>query len=342
MSVCYRPRLSPLLLTVLFFGIASLAMADDWVLTDRFKSQLKVAQSGDALAMYEIGRMYERGRGTDQNVAKAVEWYKKASEKGQHEAKARLGILFLEGNGVARNVTSAAELLAAAADAGVATAQFYLATMFENGEGLAQDEQKALRWYKAAAEGGYYQAKARIAALSTKPVAPRKPVAKHSNKPAATQAITEAPVVAASAEPSGRQQSGEALLRTIMEGKWINKDAPAAYLPSRTTLCETTGEQSLKCVSGEQTRNTGSAVISYVLEAELSGFNASDQFTVQYVNNVLGTKSITNKSAEDGQRLAFNVKTGKQGTVHRLNCELEEENKLVCIKDRITTITFTR
>ncbi len=330
--------IGPLIFATLL-GLSIPANADDWVLTDRFKSQLKIANSGDALAMYEVGRMYERGRGTDQNVTKAADWYKKASDKGQQEAKARLGILFLEGNGVTRNIASAADLLTSAAGAGVATAQFYLATMYENGEGLAQDQQKALHWYKAAAEGGYYQAKARIAALSTKSVTPRRTIAR--KQPGAPAAAKDSPATVAD-DNTVRAQSGEVLMQTVMEGKWMNKDAPAAYLPSRTTLCEAAGEQAVKCVSGEQTRSTGSVVISYVLESQLTGFNASDQFTIAYVNNVLGTKTLKKTSDVAGPGLAFNVKTGKQGTVHQLNCELEEENKLVCVKDRLTTITFTR
>lgn len=333
------PRIGLLVFASLLLGFSTSVSADDWVLTDRFKSQLKQANTGDALAMYEVGRMYERGRGTDQNIAKAADWYKKASDKGQQEAKARLGILFLEGNGVTRNVASAADLLSSAAGAGVATAQFYLATMYENGEGLAQDQQKALHWYKAAADGGYYQAKARIAALSSKSAVPRRTVAR---KKPGTATATKDSAASATDDNTVHAQSGEVLMQTVMEGKWMNKDAPAAYLPSRTTLCESAGEQAVKCVSGEQTRSTGSVVISYVLESQLTGFNASDQFTITYVNNVLGTKNLKKNSDDAGPGLAFNVKTGKQGTVHQLNCELEEENKLVCVKDRITTVTFTR
>ncbi|MBI3563316.1 MAG: sel1 repeat family protein [Gammaproteobacteria bacterium] len=345
------PALALVSLIILLGMTATPQAADDWVLTDRFKTQLKDAQKGDSLAMYEVGRMYERGRGTEQDVNKAADWYKKASENGQYEAKARLGILYLEGNGVDRNPAKALDLLASSAEAGVATAQFYLATMYENGEGVAADDQKALNLYKAAANGGYYQAKARIAALATKPV-PRKPVPRPRAVPKPAPAVTatksdDAPVVMASAAPPAAttktEKPGEVLLSTILAGRWVGQNGePAGFLPSKTTLCDREGELGLKCVSGEQWRNTGALVISYVLEASLSGFNASDQFNVQYVNNVLGTKDAKKKPGDDQAALSFGVKTGKQATVHKLNCELEEENKLVCVKDRITTITFTR
>ena len=140
------------------------------------------------------------------------------------------------------------------------------------------------------------------------------------------------------------EKPGEALLRAVMQGNWTNKDKqPASFLPSRTTICDKEGELNVKCLSAEQQRNTGAAVITYILEATLSGFNASDQFSVQYVNNVLKTAAVkTDAHPEGAQGLAFNVKLGKQTAVHKLNCELEAENKLVCVNDKIVTVTYTR
>lgn len=313
---------SALLLLVLVMASPFLPAAEDWVLTERFNSQLASAKKGEVLAMYEVGRMYERGRGIDQDMAKAAQWYKSAAEKGQQEARARLGILYLEGLGVERNPGKAAELLLSAAQAGVSTAQYYLATMYENGEGMPRDPQKAMYWFKAAANGGYYQAKAHLAELGT-----NRPAAKSKEKAVAVS----------------KGKPGEGLLRSILSGKWIKDNEAASYLPSRTTQCEKSGDLSLKCVSGELLRKTPAMTVRYVLEAKLTGFNASDQFVVEYVNNVLGTTQDQTKLNADGSSpLAFAIKTGKQSTVHKLNCELEEENKLVCVKDRITTLVFTR
>ena len=280
--------------------------SDDWVLTDRFKSQLKDAQTGDALAMYEVGRMYERGRGTDQDMAKAVAWFQKSADKGQEEARARLGILYFNGLGVTRNVNKAADLLASAANAGVSSAQFYLALMYESGDGMPYDPQKAMHWYKAASDGGYYQAKGRLSELAQQP----NPVHKPAKKPkpvvqASAQSAKQAPAAkeeknataaaAAAAAATSPEKPGEALLRAVMQGNWTNKDKqPASFLPSRTTICDKEGELNVKCLSAEQQRNTGAAVITYILEATLSGFNASDQFSVQYVNNVLKTAAVKN------------------------------------------------
>lgn len=339
------PGISAVLIAALLSLSAPLCLAsDDWVLTDRFKSQLKDAQNGDALAMYEVGRMYERGRGTEQDMTKAAAWFQKSADKGQQEARARLGILYYDGLGLPKNVNKAAELLVTAANAGVSSAQFYLAQMYEAGDGMPQDSQKAMQWYQAAADGGYYQAKGRMRELAQTPITTRKPARKPKPpvQTATPAAAKEEKVIEEPAAPQ-RDKPGEALLRAVMQGNWLNKDQPASFLPSRTTICEKDGELSVKCLSSEQQRNTGAAVITYILEATLSGFNASDQFTVQYVNNVLKTTAVKTAANPDGnQGLAFNVKLGKQTTVHKLNCELEEENKLVCVKDKIATITYTR
>lgn len=188
-------RLGKILIAVLLvMAIPVCFGSDDWVLTDRFKTQLKDAQNGDALAMYEVGRMYERGRGTEQDMAKAAAWFQKSADKGQQEARARLGILYYDGLGLTRNVNKAAELLTAAAGAGVSSAQFYLAMMYETGDGMPNDPQKAMHWYKAAADGGYYQAKGRMKELALQPVPARKPARKP--KPVAQATVqTAAPAV---------------------------------------------------------------------------------------------------------------------------------------------------
>lgn len=319
--ISFHSRLMPLALTLSLALITPfLSAADDWVLTERFNSQLAAAKKGDALAMYEVGRMYERGRGVDQDITKSAQWYKAASDKGQREARARLGILYLEGLGVEQNTKKAAELLISAAQAGVSAAQYYLATMYENGDGVPRDSQQALKWYKAAADGGYYQAKARVNELSNRPI----------------------PKVVEKTAPVVKGKPGERLLRSILNGKWVKENEAASFLPSLSTRCDQSGSLTLTCVSGELLRKTPAMTVRYVLEAKLSGFNASDQFVVEYVNNVLGATEQSKENADGSKPLSFAIKTGKQSTVHKLNCELEEENRLVCVKDRITTLVFTR
>ena len=77
-----------------------------------------LAEQGDALAQYNLGLLYRKGRGVPQDDVQARQWYAKAAVQGQ------------------------------------AKAQFNLGTLYFNGEGVPKDYQQALRWFRLAADQG--------------------------------------------------------------------------------------------------------------------------------------------------------------------------------------------
>jgi len=80
-----------------------------------------LAERGDAAAQYELGRMYQGGRGVTQDYGKAVEWYRHSAEQGYAPAERSLGGMYRGGYG-----------------------------------GLPQDDAEAKKWYgKAAAQGDF-------------------------------------------------------------------------------------------------------------------------------------------------------------------------------------------
>ena len=78
----------------------------------------KKAKQGDADAQYELGRMYGKGEGVEQDYTKAAEWFEKAAEQGHAEAQYNLGGLYFKGWGVAQDYTKAAEWFRKAAEQG--------------------------------------------------------------------------------------------------------------------------------------------------------------------------------------------------------------------------------
>ena len=50
----------------------------------------KAADKGAAIAMFNIGLIYENGRGVKRDYAEAISWYRKAAAKGDAGAKAAL------------------------------------------------------------------------------------------------------------------------------------------------------------------------------------------------------------------------------------------------------------
>jgi TPR repeat protein len=60
----------------------------------RFEEIQLAANRGDAQSRYELGRMYEEGRGVKQDLAKAMQYYLKAAEQGHAKAQYELGLMY--------------------------------------------------------------------------------------------------------------------------------------------------------------------------------------------------------------------------------------------------------
>ena len=148
--------------------------------TDYYKL---AAEQGHDIAQFNLGDMYENGKGVEQSYTKAAEWYCKAAEQGNHEAQRQLGYLYDVGLGVELNKIRAAELYrkagyvdpglmyeternyekaiewyVRAAKQGDVRVQYSLGRMYIGGKGVEQNYVKAAEWYCKAAEQGYKRA----------------------------------------------------------------------------------------------------------------------------------------------------------------------------------------
>jgi hypothetical protein len=74
-----------------------------------------LAQQGLATTQFNLGFMYEQGRGVVKNEAKAVEWYQQAAAQGRPVAYQRLGKMYEYGHGVVQNLAEAQRWYAKAA-----------------------------------------------------------------------------------------------------------------------------------------------------------------------------------------------------------------------------------
>lgn len=81
------------ILLVLCFLVPTQAVYAD-VYSQVFKSQSNLAASGNRLAQYKLGNLYEIGIGTDIDINAAKHWYSKAASGGSTAAKNRL--IYLE------------------------------------------------------------------------------------------------------------------------------------------------------------------------------------------------------------------------------------------------------
>ena len=65
-----------------------------------FREWKPVAEQGDGRAQFNLGLMYDNGKGVLQDYKEAVKWYTKAAEQGHANAQGNLGGMYGNGDGV--------------------------------------------------------------------------------------------------------------------------------------------------------------------------------------------------------------------------------------------------
>ena len=113
-----------------------------------------LAEQGNAIAQYNLGLMYRKGRGVPQDDKTAVKWYRLAAKQGDALAQTNLGYMYKNGIGVPQNYKIAVKWYRLAAKQGFAKAQYNLGVMYEKGYGVSQDYKTAVKWYSLAAKQG--------------------------------------------------------------------------------------------------------------------------------------------------------------------------------------------
>ena len=96
-------KLSVLLITFVFLGGFQPGFAED----QDIEQLRKAAEQGDAEAHFNMGVMYDFGRGVPQDDREAVSWYRKAAEQGAAMAQHNLGVMYSKGEGVLENYVKA-------------------------------------------------------------------------------------------------------------------------------------------------------------------------------------------------------------------------------------------
>ena len=132
-----------------FFGRGGLAQS----YLDALSWYLKASQQDAPDAQYRLGYMYEKGLGTTNDPAKAVQLYRSAADHGYAEAQNLMGIFYATGtNGIAQDDKQAVAWYQKAADQGFAKAEKNLGDMYFFGRGVDRDYLQAKDWYGKAAD----------------------------------------------------------------------------------------------------------------------------------------------------------------------------------------------
>ena len=121
------------------------------------------AEKGNALAMYDLARMFADGLGREADPNAAQDWYAKAlvafmeaessaKERQKPYLQYRIGKMYAAGLGTEQDYGKAAEWFARAVRQNHKYAQYSLAGLYYRGQGVEQDYRKARNLYQCSAE----------------------------------------------------------------------------------------------------------------------------------------------------------------------------------------------
>lgn len=150
---CMRQKIS-LIAMMLCASIAAGSLTNTANDVDSGCDMHAAAESGDAQAQFNLALdcCIKNADATQEDYAKAVEWFRKAAEQGHGMAQAYLGSCYANGYGVLCDYAEAVKWFRKAADQQQVTAQNALGYCYANGHGVPQDSIEAIKWYRLAAE----------------------------------------------------------------------------------------------------------------------------------------------------------------------------------------------
>jgi len=122
----------------------------------------KSAKAGNSGAAFNLGVVYQYGKGVRKKYAQALHWYRRAARQGQMAAANNLGNMYRDGLGVVHDEAEEVLWYRKGANGGHKISQFNLARMYENGFGVRRDRDEAIYWYRKASDQGYRMAKLRL------------------------------------------------------------------------------------------------------------------------------------------------------------------------------------
>lgn len=135
---------------------------------------LPLAKEGHSGSQFSVGLMYHLGRGVQQDLKVAYDWYKKAALQEYPSALNNIGMMYLNGEYVAPN-KDIAFLLFQKASVDHIQALDNMGKCYENGWGTKQDLQLAIDYYTMAGDSGYILGYQHIAEMYEKGYPPKMP-----------------------------------------------------------------------------------------------------------------------------------------------------------------------
>ncbi|MDP3560543.1 MAG: tetratricopeptide repeat protein [Legionellaceae bacterium] len=120
------------------------------------------AKTGNSLAEYDLGLIYDYGKGVNPDPIIAQKWYLAAAEQGHSQAMTQLAQLLMTSD-APKNATQVAYWYKKAADLGNAEALYQMGKLTESGTGTKVDYPQTIAYYEKASQKGHLLASLTLA-----------------------------------------------------------------------------------------------------------------------------------------------------------------------------------
>ncbi|MBT8117409.1 MAG: sel1 repeat family protein [Gammaproteobacteria bacterium] len=299
----------------------------------RFGKTSSEAGKGDRDSLYDLGKMYMEGVGTNIDYGKAITAFEQSASQGHIKSSYKLGLIYYEGSGVKANSKLAFKWFRQAARADYPAAQFYLGKMYAEGTGVGKNRGEALIWLGKAVDGGFDQARGELINVSESLKADNVKTAAAANKESRAR----------------KSKAGRFSIEDVVLAGWNRDGNPVAWMPSEITTCRTEGDK-VTCFSDDQIRNAGDNIIKFKTKAIISNFYGNGSFKVTYRNLVISTSQAaavqTDEEDEEPGSLdedassTYKVKTGWSNP-HTLKCRIKNKGSVSCRKNKAHAMVLT-
>lgn len=309
----------------------------------------KAAAQGHVKAQFKVAYMYYKGQGVDGNIHKAFTLMDKPANEGNVRAQYYLAQMYANGDGVKADLEEAFTWFSRSSLGGYKPADEALSelkkTMAAASERARKEEERVARRDEETAVKNIAKttpAVAPKAAAKTAPTVPATPAAKPESVAAAPAPAVASTQVATVEGFQPAMQTHSTTASVLLNGAWNSiAKTPAEFLPSKITSCHKASETVIECISEDLQRTIAGTEIVYQTKAIVYAMKKDGDFKIAYRNNV--TKILNAKESEEqvtGSGDTSSVKLGWQETEHRLECKVDPEQTINCVKNKTQKVTL--
>ena len=114
--------------------------------------KLEADEQADDNLFYKMGRMFKQGLGTEVDMAKAIDYFKRAADLGNRNARRTMAFEYISGENIEQDIDHGIDMLTELANNGDTMSAYKLGKIYMSGNAVFTDLEKAEKYLQQAAE----------------------------------------------------------------------------------------------------------------------------------------------------------------------------------------------